>query len=174
MINSCRVKIVRLSLPVCKVQRDWVIGSHCPTFQHSYLLLVCTFHNRNSLSLTDNVGSALSSVWAVDRGVHGVQRWCLLCKMIQSKAFTMCCLCIGKGQGRGGDTVSRQHCKGCNCKRSGCLKNYCECYEVCRVDCLLAFSQPVCTVETAKALSLISFIWYWIWCNRFYLRQRRR
>ncbi|XP_053684978.1 protein lin-54 homolog [Sabethes cyaneus] len=23
----------------------------------------------------------------------------------------------------------RQHTKGCNCKRSGCLKNYCECYE---------------------------------------------
>ncbi|KAF5397157.1 hypothetical protein PHET_09966 [Paragonimus heterotremus] len=24
----------------------------------------------------------------------------------------------------------RKHSKGCNCKRSGCLKNYCECYEV--------------------------------------------
>ena len=23
----------------------------------------------------------------------------------------------------------RRHAKGCNCKRSGCLKNYCECYE---------------------------------------------
>lgn len=23
----------------------------------------------------------------------------------------------------------RKHTKGCNCKRSGCLKNYCECYE---------------------------------------------
>jgi len=30
--------------------------------------------------------------------------------------------------GKGG--AVRQHCKGCNCKRSGCLKNYCECYEV--------------------------------------------
>nr|KAI8766264.1 putative protein lin-54 [Biomphalaria glabrata] len=24
---------------------------------------------------------------------------------------------------------NRRHTKGCNCKRSGCLKNYCECYE---------------------------------------------
>lgn len=24
----------------------------------------------------------------------------------------------------------RRHQKGCNCKRSGCLKNYCECFEV--------------------------------------------
>lgn len=29
--------------------------------------------------------------------------------------------------GKGGSL--RQHNKGCNCKRSGCLKNYCECYE---------------------------------------------
>ncbi|XP_076327009.1 uncharacterized protein LOC143233959 [Tachypleus tridentatus] len=25
--------------------------------------------------------------------------------------------------------AQRRHTKGCNCKRSGCLKNYCECYE---------------------------------------------
>ena len=35
--------------------------------------------------------------------------------------------------GRGGDD-SRTHQKGCNCKRSGCLKNYCECYEA-RIPC---------------------------------------
>ncbi|XP_065090514.1 protein lin-54 homolog [Ochlerotatus camptorhynchus] len=32
----------------------------------------------------------------------------------------------------------RQHTKGCNCKRSGCLKNYCECYEAkiaCSANC---------------------------------------
>lgn len=34
---------------------------------------------------------------------------------------------IGKGKIKG-DT-ERRHTKGCNCKRSGCLKNYCECYE---------------------------------------------
>lgn len=28
----------------------------------------------------------------------------------------------------------RLHHKGCNCKRSGCLKNYCECYEA-KVTC---------------------------------------
>lgn len=37
-------------------------------------------------------------------------------------------LCL-TGKGRGG-TGTRRHNKGCNCKRSGCLKNYCECYEV--------------------------------------------
>ncbi|XP_054269282.1 protein lin-54 homolog isoform X2 [Macrosteles quadrilineatus] len=31
------------------------------------------------------------------------------------------------GKGYVGD--ERRHNKGCNCKRSGCLKNYCECYE---------------------------------------------
>lgn len=43
---------------------------------------------------------------------------------------------IGKAQNQS-DTL-RRHTKGCNCKRSGCLKNYCECYEakiVCSANC---------------------------------------
>lgn len=36
---------------------------------------------------------------------------------------------IGKSK-TGGPDIIRRHNKGCNCKRSGCLKNYCECYEV--------------------------------------------
>lgn len=32
------------------------------------------------------------------------------------------------GKCKDGD-IERRHTKGCNCKRSGCLKNYCECYE---------------------------------------------
>ena len=41
---------------------------------------------------------------------------------------------IGKGktapqEGTQGIGVERRHTKGCNCRRSGCLKNYCECYE---------------------------------------------
>nr|XP_021207397.2 protein lin-54 homolog isoform X5 [Bombyx mori] len=35
---------------------------------------------------------------------------------------------IGKAK-IGGPDIIRRHNKGCNCKRSGCLKNYCECYE---------------------------------------------
>lgn len=43
---------------------------------------------------------------------------------------------IGKARDQS-DTL-RRHTKGCNCKRSGCLKNYCECYEakiVCSANC---------------------------------------
>ncbi|XP_015930274.1 protein lin-54 homolog isoform X2 [Parasteatoda tepidariorum] len=37
---------------------------------------------------------------------------------------------IGKSRGGGGNSdQERRHTKGCNCKRSYCLKNYCECYE---------------------------------------------
>lgn len=41
--------------------------------------------------------------------------------------------------GKGGTDNERRHNKGCNCKRSGCLKNYCECYEVITL-CVLNFN----------------------------------
>lgn len=42
------------------------------------------------------------------------------------------------GKSRDQSDALRRHTKGCNCKRSGCLKNYCECYEakiVCSGNC---------------------------------------
>jgi len=36
---------------------------------------------------------------------------------------------IGKAVKGAPEAIGRRHTKGCNCKRSGCLKNYCECYE---------------------------------------------
>lgn len=39
---------------------------------------------------------------------------------------------IGKAKDK--DQSLRHHTKGCNCKRSGCLKNYCECYEA-KISC---------------------------------------
>ncbi|XP_077295233.1 uncharacterized protein LOC143917567 isoform X2 [Arctopsyche grandis] len=44
---------------------------------------------------------------------------------------------IGKARKYGLEVI-RRHNKGCNCKRSGCLKNYCECYEgkiACSANC---------------------------------------
>lgn len=46
---------------------------------------------------------------------------------------------IGKSKDTSGDSAIRKHTKGCNCKRSGCLKNYCECYEVCKLLISLGF-----------------------------------
>ncbi|KAJ0174530.1 hypothetical protein K1T71_009638 [Dendrolimus kikuchii] len=40
---------------------------------------------------------------------------------------------IGKAKSAGPEPV-RRHTKGCNCKRSGCLKNYCECFEA-KIEC---------------------------------------
>ncbi|VDQ14442.1 unnamed protein product, partial [Trichobilharzia regenti] len=48
---------------------------------------------------------------------------------------------IGRGKGE------RKHTKGCNCKRSGCLKNYCECYEA-KISCSdLCRCQGCCNTE---------------------------
>lgn len=39
------------------------------------------------------------------------------------------CSCRPKIGKTGNSVDSLRHHKGCNCKRSGCLKNYCECFE---------------------------------------------
>lgn len=48
---------------------------------------------------------------------------------MQSKLQNLLSIDYLLGKSREGDQ-ERRHTKGCNCKRSGCLKNYCECYEV--------------------------------------------
>ncbi len=40
---------------------------------------------------------------------------------------------IGKAKDKDQQSL-RRHTKGCNCKISGCLKNYCECYEA-KISC---------------------------------------
>ncbi|XP_064382765.1 protein lin-54 homolog [Halichondria panicea] len=60
------------------------------------------------------------------------------------------------GQNRTGD--ERRHIKGCNCKRSWCLKNYCECYEAkipCSANCRCVGCKnlPECTDKTLMHLA---------------------
>lgn len=53
-----------------------------------------------------------------------------------NRSFRSCRPKIGKARDQ--SDALRRHTKGCNCKRSGCLKNYCECYEAkiaCSANC---------------------------------------
>ncbi|KAG9468680.1 hypothetical protein GDO78_022165 [Eleutherodactylus coqui] len=57
------------------------------------------------------------------------------------------------GKGKEGES-DRRHSKGCNCKRSGCLKNYCECYEEvaeATCACLLAQAEEGEKLSKSKA-----------------------
>lgn len=54
----------------------------------------------------------------------------------------------------------RKHTKGCNCKRSGCLKNYCECYEAkigCSSNCKCIGCRNMETDKSRSARSSISY-----------------
>lgn len=58
--------------------------------------------------------------------------------------------------GRSNNEGERRHSKGCNCKRSGCLKNYCECYEA-KIPCTNACKCISCKnveEETGKKTEL--------------------
>lgn len=58
---------------------------------------------------------------------------------------------IGKARDQS-DTL-RRHTKGCNCKRSGCLKNYCECYEakiICSANCKCIGKYTQCTFHASR------------------------
>lgn len=51
----------------------------------------------------------------------------IFCEFVKNLDWIEYIFIIGKG--RDGER-DRRYNKGCNCKRLGCLKNYCECYEV--------------------------------------------
>ncbi|OCT84124.1 protein lin-54 homolog [Xenopus laevis] len=53
-------------------------------------------------------------------------------------------------KGKTGDVTPRHH-KGCNCKRSGCFKNYCECYEA-KITC-----SSVCKCVGCKNVKSLDF-----------------
>lgn len=60
------------------------------------------------------------------------------------------------GKGKEGES-DRRHSKGCNCKRSGCLKNYCECYEV-RVPPSQQSGRSLIQKKKKKILFIFSFL----------------
>lgn len=60
-------------------------------------------------------------------------------RLIQSSRLINTLLSFNRSKKSGSaEEQQRLHQRGCNCKRSGCLKNYCECYEAkigCSANC---------------------------------------
>ncbi|KAG5444157.1 Protein lin-54 [Clonorchis sinensis] len=93
----------------CNCTKSHCLKLYCECFAQGQLCQNCNCHNcMNNLAYEEERGRAI--------------------KMTLERNPTAFHPKIGRGEGE------RKHTKGCNCKRSGCLKNYCECYEA-KISC---------------------------------------
>lgn len=93
----------------CNCTKSHCLKLYCECFAQGQLCQNCNCNNcMNNLAYEDERGRAI--------------------KMTLERNPTAFHPKIGRGEGE------RKHTKGCNCKRSGCLKNYCECYEA-KISC---------------------------------------
>ncbi|THD25293.1 Protein lin-54 [Fasciola hepatica] len=93
----------------CNCTKSHCLKLYCECFAQGQLCQNCNCNNcMNNLAYEEERGRAI--------------------KMTLERNPTAFHPKIGRGEGE------RKHTKGCNCKRSGCLKNYCECYEA-KISC---------------------------------------
>ncbi|KAG2466916.1 SC31A protein, partial [Polypterus senegalus] len=83
-------------------------------------------HHKPLAAKTDNASYSFATDSAQSHYCVGACPWCRKCWACLDRNPEAFKPKIGKGKEGESD---RRHSKGCNCKRSGCLKNYCECYE---------------------------------------------